>query len=200
MYHDCACYEVCTNHKLYGLGASKVTKAQKDACLTKAMTQYGDYLVRVCYTYVQNWAVAEDLVQDTFVKYYEKMDQFREEASVKTYLYRIAINHCHNYLSSWRYKQIQVIDYWNKLMGNEVNPVAQLLTNESDTMLVAAIEKLPTKYKDVLLLFHFAELSLNEVAETLKMKENTVKTRLRRARQLIGMTLQEEGFEYGSDS
>lgn len=80
-------------------------KEQKDAHLSRAMTMYGDYLLRVCFTYVKDWTVAEDLVQDTFVKYYEKMEQFREEASIKTYLYRIVINNCHSYLSSWRYKK-----------------------------------------------------------------------------------------------
>ncbi|MGE7090628.1 sigma-70 family RNA polymerase sigma factor [Lysinibacillus sp. NPDC048646] len=175
-------------------------KEHKDACLSNAMALYGDYLVRVCYTYVQDWAIAEDMVQDTFVKYYEKMEQFREQSSVKTYLYRIAINNCHSYLASWRYKKLQVIDYWHKLIGHAVDPVHKVIASESDVMLVLAIEKLPTKYKDVLLLYHFAELSLKEVSETLKMPENTVKTRLRRARQMIGVTLQEEGFEYGSDS
>ncbi|MEG0261272.1 MAG: sigma-70 family RNA polymerase sigma factor [Lysinibacillus sp.] len=175
-------------------------KEQKDARLAEAMTVYGDYLVRICYTYVQDWSMAEDLVQDTFVKYYEKMAQFREEASVKTYLYRIAINNCHSYLASWRYKKLQVIDTWSKLKGESADPVSEILASESDAILVVAIEKLPTKYKDVLLLFHFAELSLKEVAEALHMRENTVKTRLRRARQMIGITLEEEGFEYGANS
>lgn len=175
-------------------------KEQKDAHLTRAMTIYGDYLLRVCYTYVQDWTVAEDLVQDTFVKYYEKMEQFREESSIKTYLYRIAINNCHSYLSSWRYKKIQVIDYWSKLKSLSNNPEKEVLIGETDALLVASIEKLPTKYKDVLLLFHFAEFSLKDVAELLKLPENTVKTRLRRARQMVGITLLEEGFEYGSDS
>jgi len=182
------------------VGASKMLKEQKDAHLSRAMTMYGDYLLRVCFTYVQDWAVAEDLVQDTFVKYYEKMEQFREESSVKTYLYRIAINNCQSYLSSWRYKKIQVIDYWSKLKSLSNNPEKEVLMGEADALLVASIEKLPTKYKDVLLLFHFAEFSLKEVAELLKLPENTVKTRLRRARQMVGITLLEEGFEYGSDS
>ncbi|OXS74815.1 hypothetical protein B1B04_07930 [Lysinibacillus sp. KCTC 33748] len=130
----------------------------------------------------------------------EKMEQFREEASVKTYLYRIAINKCHSYLSSWRYKKIQVIDYWSKLKSLSDNPEEEVLMGETDALLVASIEKLPTKYKDVLLLFHFAEFSLKDVAELLKLPVNTVKTRLRRARQMVGFTLLEEGFEYGSDS
>ena len=173
-------------------------KEYKDARLAEAMTVYGDYLVRLCYSYVKDWAVAEDLVQDTFVKYYEKMDQFREESSVKTYLYRIAINHCHSYLTSWRYKKLQVIDSWSKLMGQSIDPVSKVLANESDALLVEAIEKLSTKNKDVLLLFHFADFSLNEVSEALRIPENTVKTRLRRARQMVGLTLEEGGFEYGS--
>ncbi|MFJ7737371.1 sigma-70 family RNA polymerase sigma factor [Lysinibacillus sp. NPDC097287] len=175
-------------------------KEQKDARLAEAMTVYGDYLMRLCYTYVQDWSVAEDVVQDTFVKYYEKMEQFREESSIKTYLYRIAINNCHSYLTSWQYKKLQVIDSWSKLMGNSIDPVSALIANESDALLVAAIEKLSTKYKDVLLLFHFADFSLKEVSEALHIPENTVKTRLRRARQMVGLTLEEGGFEYGSNS
>ncbi|PJO43708.1 sigma-70 family RNA polymerase sigma factor [Lysinibacillus xylanilyticus] len=219
-------------------------KEQKDAHLSSAMTMYGDYLLRVCFTYVQDWTVAEDLVQDTFVNFfqrvfkhplkevkasggchgigkeffvqaqsrfrtqlcrgiidiYEKMEQFREESSVKTYLYRIAINNCHSYLSSWRYKKIQVIDYWNKLKSHSNNPEREVVLGETDALLVASIEKLPTKYKDVLLLFHFAEFSLKDIAVLLKLPENTVKTRLRRARHMVGITLLEEGFEYGSDS
>jgi len=177
-----------------------VIKEQKDAHLSRAMTTYGDYLLRICYTYVKNWTVAEDLVQETFVKYYERMEQFREEASVKTYLYRIAINNCHSCLSSWRYKKIQVIDFWGKFISLSNNPEKEVLENEAEAMLVASIEELPIKYKDVLLLFHFAEFSLKEIANLLKLPENTVKTRLRRARQMVGLTLLEEGFEYGSDS
>ena len=114
-------------------------KEQKDARLAEAMAVYGDYLMRLCYTYVQDWAVAEDVVQDTFVKYYEKMEQFREESSTKTYLYRIAINNCHSYLTSWRYKKLQVIDSWSKLMGNSIDPVSEVIANESDALLVKAI-------------------------------------------------------------
>ncbi|MFC9540679.1 sigma-70 family RNA polymerase sigma factor [Lysinibacillus sp. NPDC056959] len=101
---------------------------------------------------------------------------------------------------SWRYKKIQVIDYWSKLKSLSDNPEEEILMGETDALLVASIEKLPTKYKDVLLLFHFAEFSLKDVAELLKLPVNTVKTRLRRARQMVGFTLLEEGFEYGSDS
>ncbi|MGE7945683.1 sigma-70 family RNA polymerase sigma factor [Lysinibacillus sp. NPDC093688] len=106
---------------------------------------------------------------------YEKMEQFREEASVKTYLYRIAINKCHSYLSSWRYKKIQFIDYWSKLKSLSDNPEEEVLLGETDALLVASIEKLPTKYKDVLLLFHFAEFPLKNIAELLKLPENTIK-------------------------
>ena len=85
-------------------------------------------------------------------------------------------------------------------MGNSIDPVSEVIANESDALLVAAIEKLSTKYKDVLLLFHFADFSLKEVSEALHIPENTVKTRLRRARKMVGLTLEEGGFEYGSNS
>ncbi|QPQ31171.1 sigma factor [Lysinibacillus sp. JNUCC 51] len=55
------------------VGASKMLKEQKDAHLSRAMTMYGDYLLRVCFTYVQDWTVAEDLVQDTFVNFFQRV-------------------------------------------------------------------------------------------------------------------------------
>lgn len=72
--------------------------------MNELMDTYSGYLLQISYTYVKNWATAEDLVQESFIKFFKSYGQFREEATVKTYLTRIAINTCHDYLRSWKNK------------------------------------------------------------------------------------------------
>lgn len=165
---------------------------EREARLAEAMELYGDYIVRLCYTYVRNWQTAEDLAQDSFLKYYEALPTFRGEAAAKTFIFRIAVNCCHNYLASWAYKKVHISTVFQRLLATKVTPEQQILERTQDEQLVAAIEALPTKYKDVIVLFHFAELSLQQCAEALQLPLSTVKTRLRRARQQLGEQLQEE--------
>ena len=173
---------------------------QRQRLLQEAMDEYGDYLVKVCYTYVRNWQTAEDLAQDSFIKYYRALPKFRNESSVKTYLFRIAVNVCHDYLASWKYKKVIISNSFQKLLHTEKTTEQLVLQQNEEEMLVQAIERLSPKYKDVIVLFHFIDMSLEEVSMTLKLPVNTVKTRLRRARQMIGLSLQEEGGTYGPNT
>ena len=75
--------------------------------MNELMDIYSGYLLQINYTYVKNWTTAEDLVQESFIKFFRSSEQFREESSIKTYLTRIAINTCHDYLRSW--KQLNLI-------------------------------------------------------------------------------------------
>lgn len=172
---------------------------QREAKLTEAMDLYGDYVVQLCYTYVRNWQTAEDLAQDTFIKYYEALPKFRGEASVKTYIFRIAVNTCHNYLTSWKHRKVHISQLFQKLLTSNDTPESRVVYMSEQHALVGAIEALPTKYKDVLVLYHFAELSLQDISLCLKLPINTVKTRLRRARQTLGVKLCEEEELYESN-
>jgi RNA polymerase sigma factor (sigma-70 family) len=60
--------------------------------------QYGEGLIRLAFTYVKNQQAAEDIVQDVFMRAYEKRDDFKGHSSYKTYLYRITINRCYDHL------------------------------------------------------------------------------------------------------
>ena len=166
---------------------------EQDRQLTEAMNTYGDYLLCLIYTYVHDWQIAEDLTQDTFIRYYHSHAKFRGQASVKTYLYRIAVNVCHDYLASWKYKKIVVTELFQKLLKTTTTPETKFIEKDQQLHLVTAIENLPRKYKEVLVLFHFVELTLEEVSQVLALPINTVKTRLRRARQMLGVTLIEGG-------
>lgn len=169
---------------------------QQQAILKEAMDLHGDELLRLCYTYVRNWQTAEDLTQEAFLKLYEALPHFRGEASVKTYVYRIAINCCHNYLKSWKHKKVVVTTLMQQWLTTEKTPETELLKEQQHAHLMTLIENLSPKYKDVLLLYHFAEFSLEQCSEALTLPVNTIKTRLRRARQQLGLELQKEERAY----
>ena len=59
---------------------------EREQKLEEAMDLYGDYIVQLCYTYVQNWQTAEDLAQDTFIRYFNALPKFRGDASTKTFI------------------------------------------------------------------------------------------------------------------
>ncbi|SOC39226.1 sigma-70 family RNA polymerase sigma factor [Ureibacillus acetophenoni] len=171
-------------------------REEQEEQLKEAMDLYGDYIVRLCYTYVRNWLTAEDLAQETFIKFYRAIPKFRQQSTVKTYLYRIAVNVCHDYLASWKHKRVVITNTIQKLLSAEKTTEQIVLQQTEDEALIEAIENLPPKYKDVIVLYHFIEMSQDEISETLNLPLNTVKTRLRRARQKLAFTLKEgEDFD-----
>ncbi|MGM9949353.1 MAG: sigma-70 family RNA polymerase sigma factor [Lysinibacillus sp.] len=173
---------------------------EREQKLIQAMDQYGDEIARLCYTYVRNWHTAEDLAQESFLKFFRSLHTFRGEARVRTFLYRIAINTCHDYLASWKYKKVTITNAFHKLLQTERSIEQVVISMDDSEKLVQAIERLAPKYKDVIIIFHFGEMSLEETAAILKLPLNTVKTRLRRARQMLGISLQEGVEPNGSDS
>lgn len=169
-----------------------MTKQREQQQLITWMNEYGNDILRLCYTYVQNWQTAEDLTQDTFFKVYKYYDQYRGEAHIKTYIYAVAINICKDYLSSWKYKKVVISNTFQQFLTTK-QTVENVVEQKSEKQeLVELIEKLAPKYKDVLLLFYFAECSLQEISEALHIPVNTVKTRLKRAREQLKGLLEEE--------
>lgn len=159
---------------------------------------HGDYIVRLCYTYTKDWQMAEDLTQETFLRFYAAQGKFRHDADVKTYLYRIAVNRCKTYLASWRYKQTQLIEIGQKLIAKE-DVASQVEQKDESMRIYEKIKMLPVKYREVLVFFHYFDWTTAQIAELLNCSENTVKTRLRRGRQQLGQILEEGGLIDGSD-
>lgn len=157
---------------------------------------YGDYLVRLCYTYTKDWQMAEDLTQETFLRFYAS--DYRADADVKTYLYRIAVNRCKSYLVSWRYRQTQLLQLSQRLVAKD-QVAEQVEQKELASRLYEKITELPVKYREVVVFYHYFEFTTAQIAAVLKLSENTVKTRLRRARQQLGVTLQKGELLDGSN-
>lgn len=157
----------------------------------ESMQIHSDYLLRIAYLYVKDWQVAEDIIQDAFLSYYVKFEQFEERASLKTYLVRIVINKCKDYLKSWTYRKQQLT---NRFFQTKTDP--QKALQQAERLDIAeAILQLPLSLREVIIHYYYDELSVLEVAALLGISDNTVKTRMRRARQLLKESLAEEEWE-----
>src|SRR5688572_19289416 len=81
------------------------------AAFDELMIRYERQIYRVCYRFVDNREDAMDLAQEVFIKAFEHLTSFRRESSLKTWLYRIAINHCINHVKKHSQEFVEVSEY-----------------------------------------------------------------------------------------
>lgn len=168
-----------------------VREQDKDEILEWLMNEYGQSITRLAFTYTKQRQLAEDIAQEVFIKCYLHLDNFRHESSYKTWLYRITINLCKDKLKSWSFRNIIFSDQFpNKSAKYKETPELQLINNESNQMVAEKIYSLPIKYREVIILYYYEDLTYNEISDLLKVKISTVKSRLHRARLLLKRKLE----------
>ena len=122
-------------------------------------------------------------MQDTFLKIYQRMDTFRGESSEKTWIMKIAVNTCHNINHSGWFRLI------NRRIIPEMMPDEAVQTDESDEELTIAVSKLPVKLREVILLYYYQGMGVNEIADALGISQSSVSGRLKKSQQMISMIL-----------
>jgi RNA polymerase sigma factor (sigma-70 family) len=136
---------------------------------------------------------AEDLTMEAFNKAFSKLDQYTPDFAFSTWLYRIAKNNCIDYLRRNKKDNDNMVNQMEAGVGivahelaNQLPSPEQLMINRQETALLREIvESLHPKYKDIIKLHYFSELSCEEIAQQLDLPEGTVKVRLFRARELL---------------
>jgi len=162
----------------------------KESLLESLIEDYGTELKRVAFLYVKDQALAEDIIQEVFISCYHHLDSFRQESSYKTWLMRITINKSKDALKRWSFR--------NFISKAEIEPeVLEQNTPESATVtgmekkeLIQEVLKLPIKLREVIILFYYKDLSVEEISAILQLNENTIKTRLFRAREKLKLKLE----------
>ncbi|WP_010097775.1 sigma-70 family RNA polymerase sigma factor [Ornithinibacillus scapharcae] len=175
------------------LTITEESTVSKEEIISEIMQDYGDDTLHLVFTYVKNLATAEDLTQEIFIKCYEKLEQFNHQSSIKTWLYRIASNHCKDYLRSWQYRKIVL----NEKIGNETPSNSkqveeEVIANKQEKSLSYAVMSLPVKYREVVVLHYYEEMTLTEISSVTKVNVNTLKTRLKRAKELLKNKMKKE--------
>ena len=160
--------------------------------LKELMLQYTEPLIRLAYYYVKDLQAAEDIVQEVFIKFFHNQIYYEERGEVKAFLTKMTVNRSKDYLKSWSYRKIKL---QNKLFSPaSKRNVDELVRKDEQTIIGEAILELPLKQREVLIYFYFNEMSINEVALILSIPESTVKTRLRRGKELLRNQL--KGIEW----
>ena len=156
----------------------------QEAQLGILMRQYKAELLRVCYLYLRDASLAEDAAQETFVKAYQALENYRGEGSEKAWLMRIAVNTCKDMRRS----------AWHKYVDRRIKPEALPTTasqpfSTQDETLTLAVMALPRKLMDAVILYYYQGMDLREVADALDIAVSTVSTRLRNARMRLADAL-----------
>ncbi|PPA71153.1 RNA polymerase factor sigma C [Jeotgalibacillus proteolyticus] len=150
------------------------------------MEEFGTGVKRLIFSYVKDWNITSDLSQDVFITVYEKWDTFEKRSSFKTWVFSIAINKAKDYLKSWHYRKMLVKEpFAFMLTTTNHSPENTLLKRADQEDLVNRVVSLPVKYREVILLHYYQDLTFAEISEMLKIPVSTVKTRLHRAKEKI---------------
>lgn len=153
----------------------------REGTLEAWLKEYGDAVLRVCYIYLGDRALAEDATQDTFVKVWRGMHRFegRNDSSPKTWIMRIAINTCKDY------KRTAWLRHVDRAKAIDDLPLAADDTAEESRALFADVMRLPGKLKQAVLLYHFQNMTMQEAADALGVSRAAVHDRLNKAYALL---------------
>lgn len=160
------------------MGNAKVPGSAREAELARMMRTYGNQLVGLCTGLLRDPMLAQDMVQETFIKAYKHMDSFRgeNEGSEKAWLTRIAVNLCRDYQRSRWFRFV------DRSVSFDMLPEQSCPVEESHLELYQAITQLPHKYREVILLHYYQELDAGEIAQILGVSLSSVYRRLEKAR------------------
>ncbi len=142
------------------------------AAFDEIMVRYERQIYRVCYRFVENREDAMDLAQEVFIKAFEHLATFRKESSLKTWLYRIAINHCINHVKKHSHEFVEVNEYTGSIRPSIQ---AQLEDREQREYFRRLVKHLPPKQKAILELRINEQLSYEEIATISGRSVSTIK-------------------------
>ena len=136
------------------------------------MIRYERQIYRVCYRFVENREDAMDLAQEVFIKAFEHLGTFRRESSLKTWLYRIAMNHCINHVKKHSQEFVEVNEYTG---STRASVQSELEEREKREHFRCLVKQLPPKQKAILELRINEQLSYEEIAKISGRSVSTIK-------------------------
>ena len=156
--------------------------------LERLMEQYGSSLLRMCALYLKDADLAQDAVQETFIRAYRHIEDYRGESSERTWLMAIAINVSRDMLrTAWFRHQSRSTDI-------DTLPEKPAEFELPDNTVLTEVMHLPAKYREVVLLRYYEGLKLKEVASALGLSDGRVRSRLNKANELLRDRLKEWYF------
>lgn len=142
---------------------------------------YGDMLYRLCMVMLRSESDAEDAVQETIIKYFQKAPVFESEEHEKAWLIRVATNQCRDILR-YRIRHPQIDEEFLSIIS----------CDSSDRGILEALTDLPEKYRLVLTLYYIEDCRIEDIAKIIGRTSSAVKMRLQKGRRLLEAIYREE--------
>ena len=155
----------------------------REETLSRLVRAHQSALLRLCYLSLRDQELARDAVQETFLKAYEGYHNFRGDSTEKTWLASIALNVCRDMRRA----------NWFRYVDRRVTPesLAMSATPADDAVdLGVAISHLPTKLREVVLLYYYEGMTIEEISATLHAAKSTISTRLKHALERLRITIE----------
>lgn len=168
----------------------KGLKKGKEEAYYDLINKYGNQLLRTCFLMIRDEKLAEDIVQETFIRVFKYVKGFKGDSSLYTWIYRISQNILKDKMKS-KFMESPYEDYHM----DPDNPEDLTIDKIDKEILRSELDKLDFIYKQVLVLFYYEDQSIKEICEILETKEGTIKSRLSRGRRILKLALEKgEGF------
>jgi len=151
------------------------------------MEKYQERVFHVAMGFVHLKEDAEDLTQEVFIKVYQSLSTFNHDSEFSTWLYRITINTCINFVNRNRKKRVlqSIEDVWQSAFNQydkEKTPLEKLITSERNLLIKKAIDSLSEKQRSAFILSKYEELPQKEIAAIMNTTEGAVEQLLQRAK------------------
>lgn len=153
-----------------------------DDCAENVIRYYSDMVYRLAFARTGTKHDADDIFQEVFLRYVKKKPIFKNEEHRKAWLIRVTINCSNNFWSS----------LWKKKSQELTNE--ETFETEEAINLCTELQQLPLKYRVVIHLFYYENMSLEEISLTLNRKNSTIRTQLTRARDMLKKFMKEEDY------
>ena len=174
-----------------------VTRAQSGDrnAFSELVRTHAQGVLNVVYRMCGNMQVAEDAAQETFIQAWLRLSSYRPQASLRSWLYRIAVNSAIDMLRKEKRIMPGAVEDL-RLTDSGPGPEAMVASYERTELVQEAIQSLPDASRGVLVLREYEGLSYQEIAETLDIPVGTVMSRLNYARKLLREKLEVQLFVY----
>ncbi len=168
------------------------------------LKKYHDQVYNLLYRMVHDKDEVEDLTQEAFIKAFNSLKNFNEEFAFSTWLYKIATNNCIDYIRKKKLATFSIDkpleskdgEYSFEIPDSTYEPDKTLIAGQRSKILEDAVNALPEKYRQVILMRHTEDKDYQEIADELKLPLGTVKAHIFRAREILYKRLKKKIHYY----
>lgn len=162
-------------------------KSTEEFDFEKIINKYGDMVYRIAVVYGNTKEDAEDIFQEVFLRLVTYNQRLQSEEHIRNWLIRVTVNCGKTHKMNW-------IKHQTLPLEEEIVADTESSQSEMEWKVYAAVKSLPEKYRIIIHLYYYEELSIKEISECLDRKEGTIKSQLARGRELLSRKLG-KGFE-----